>query len=88
MRRRLGLLYLLPGLRGVDPFPDAFDDCRMSRDCLHPIGQDVEIDKTFPDECGGEVLVLLFEPDELGQDTGRVALGTAPDPARYSASGT
>jgi hypothetical protein len=67
--RRLGLLYLLPGLHGVDPFPDAFDDCRMSGDCFYSIGQNVKIDKTFPDECGGEVLVLLFESDELGQDT-------------------
>lgn len=42
--RRLGLLYLSPGLHGVDPFPDAFDDCGMSGDCFYSIGQDVKID--------------------------------------------
>jgi hypothetical protein len=41
----------------------------MSGGCFYSIGQNVKIDKTFPDECSGEVLVLLFESDELGQDT-------------------
>jgi hypothetical protein len=56
--RRSGLLYLFPGLHAADPFPDAFDDRRMSGDCFYSIGQDVKIDKTFPDERGSEVLVF------------------------------
>jgi hypothetical protein len=67
--RRLGLLHLLLGLHGVDPFPDAFDDRRMSRDCFYPIGQDIKVDKIVPNERGGEVPVLLLEPDEFSQDT-------------------